>query len=152
MYDNLLLYTLKIILLWNAGLLLIVLATIFIGFFIRKKINFNKLLINCMIIAVCILIEFSFLAIPRIVDINSQNYIVVDNATMSLTAMNDFDGSLFVFGIGKVTDENGKKTTVTGTELLELPTNSNAHQKLSGKITYSKYSHQILDFTENGEE
>ncbi|OLA48443.1 MAG: hypothetical protein BHW39_01120 [Firmicutes bacterium CAG:552_39_19] len=147
-YNNVLLFVLKTVAIGNSILLGIILLTVIVSIILKNKIDFKKIISVCATLFICVLAEFSFFSIPRLIDIKEQNYITIENASIDLEAMNDYDGSFLVYGLGSVKDSDGNSLTLTGTELINLPTDSSPHQVLNGTIVYAKYSKQIVDFQE----
>lgn len=148
-YDNVILYVLKLVIVGNAILFGIILLAIVISLIFKNKLNYKKIINVCLTILLCGIAEFSFFTIPRVIDIKKQDYIVIENATITINAMNEYDGSFLVYGIGKVKDTNGDSITLTGTELIGLPTDESSEQVLKGTIIYGKNSKQIVSFSEN---
>lgn len=147
-YNNVLVFVLKTVVIGNSVLLGIILLVAIVSIILKSKINFKKYISVCVTLSICIFVEFSFFSIPRLIDIKEQSYITIENASITLEAMNDYDGSFLVYGIGIVKDSNGNSLTLTGTELIYLPTDSSSHQVLNGTIVYAKHSKQIVDFKE----
>ena len=147
-YNNVLLFVLKTVVIGNSVLLGIILLVVIVSIILKNKIDFKRIISVCSILFICILAEFSFFSIPRLIDIKEQNYITIENASIELEAMNEYDGSFLVYGLGKVKDANGNSVTLKGTELINLPTDSSPHQVLNGTIVYAKHSKQIVDFQE----
>ena len=145
-YKNLLMVVLTQVTILNAIILGALLLTVIISAIFKNKLNFKRIASSCVVIIVCIIIEFSFFAVPRIIDIKEQDYIVCENSSISIEAMNKYDGSFLVYGIGKVKLESGKSITVTGTAFVDLPTDSSAYQVFNGTVVYAKHSKQIVDF------
>ena len=145
-YKNLLIVVLTQVTILNAIILGVLLLTVIISAIFKNKLNFKKIASNCVVIIVCIIIEFTFFAVPRLIDIKEQDYIVCKNSSISIEAMNKYDGSFLVYGIGKIKLEDGKSITVTGTEFVDLPTDSSSYQVFYGTIVYAKRSKQIVDF------
>lgn len=145
-YKNLLMVVLTQVTILNAIILGALLLTVIISAIFKNKLNFKRIASSCVVIIVCIIIEFSFFAVPRIIDIKEQDYIVCENSSISIEAMNKYDGSFLVYGIGKIKLESGKSITVTGTAFVDLPTDSSAYQVFNGTVVYAKHSKQIVDF------
>lgn len=146
MYSELLIYMLKFIAISNLVLIGIILFVILVAYIFKRNIDFKKTRNTCCIIILCIFIECAVFAVPKIIDIKKEQYISVENVTLSIEAMNEYDGSFLVYGIGNVKTPDGEQFNVTGTWLIDLPTDDSSHQEFTGTIVYAKYSKQILDF------
>lgn len=145
-YDNIILFVLKTVIIGNAILFGIIISVLIVSNIFKNKLNYKKINNVCLTLLICGLIEFSFFAIPRLIDLKTHDYVVLNDASISVSAMNEFDGSFLVYGIGQVKDSDGNSITLTGTELINLPTNDSPHQVLRGTVVYGKYSKQIVDY------
>ena len=146
-YDAVMLHVLKTLFLGYGTYIGIVLTVLFIAFLFRKKIKFEKVRNVCLVIIGCMAFVLAFLSIPRIIDMSKDQYIVLENVTMSVDTMNEYDGSLMVFGFGKVKDKDGNSITLTGERFIDLPeTDAGPHHEFRGTVVYGKCSKQIVDF------
>ena len=127
----------------------IALLAFFIAFLFKKKINYKKVKIACLVIIGCIIFHLLYLAVPRIVDMRQEQYIVIEDATLSIESENSSGGSRFVHGLGQVKEKSGDSITLTGIYLIDLPTDDRPYQKLNGTVVYAKYSRQIVYYKEN---
>lgn len=127
----------------------IVLLVLLIAFLFKKKINYKKVKIACLVIIGCIIFHLLFLAVPRIVDMRQDQYIVIEDATMLTETMNSIDGSFAVYGLGYVKEKSGDSITLTGIYLIDLPSDDRPYQEFNGTFVYAKYSRQIVYYKEN---
>ena len=137
---------LKFYIISNLVLVSILLFVIFIAYIFKRKIDFKKISNTCCVIILCILGECAVFTFPKIIDLRKEEYISIANVTLSIETMNEYDGSFLVYGIGNVKTPDGEQFNVTGTWLIDLPTDSSPYQEFKGTIVYAKYSKQILDF------
>ncbi len=127
----------------------IVLLVLFIAFLFKKKINYKKVKIACLVIIGYLIFHLLYLAVPRIVDMRQDQYIVIEDATMSIESMNSTGGSNLVYGMSQVKEKSGDSITLTGIYLIDLPKDDRPYQELNGTIVYAKYSRQIVYYKEN---
>lgn len=125
----------------------IISVIILIGFLLRKKIDFKKTRNICCGLIALLTVLIMCLTVPKIIDLSKKDYIVVENATMTVVTPNQFDGSLLELGQGYVTDNNSNSITVNGIAMIDLPeTDDQSSHSYKGTIVYAKRSKQILDF------
>ena len=119
-----------------------------IAFLLREKIDFKKTRNICLGVIALITVLVLCLTVPRIIDLSQKDYIVVENATMTVVTPNQYDGSLIELGQGYVVDNNSTSITVKGVSMIELPeTDDKSSHTYEGTVVYAKRSKQILNFT-----
>lgn len=125
----------------------IFLLILLIAFLLREKIDFKKTRNICIgVIALITVLELYF-TVPRMIDLNSKDYIVLENVTMTVETPNEYDGSLLEMGEGVVIDRDSNSITVKGIAMVTLPeSDTNPSHTYKGTVVYAKRSKQILDF------
>lgn len=99
---------------------------------------------------VVIVTECCILTIPRLIDINTQSYIVIDNADLDITATQSAyaDGSVTFYGMGYVIEPDGNSHFIQGLNFFDLSLIDQT--KLgNGRAVYAKYSRQLTSFDQN---
>lgn len=125
----------------------IFLLIMLIAFFLREKIDFKKIRNICLgVVALITVLELCF-TVPRIIDLKSKDYIVLENVTMTVVTPNQYDGSMLELGEGYVIDQDANSITVKGIAMIDLPdTDDKPSHTYEGTVIYAKRSKQILEF------
>lgn len=125
----------------------IFLAIMLIAFLLRKKFDFKKIRNVCCGAIALVTVLIMCLTVPKMVDLSKKDYIVIENATMTVVTPNQYDGSLLELGQGYVIDNNANSITVKGIAMIDLPeTDDKSSHSYRGTIVYAKRSKQILNF------
>lgn len=146
-YSDFLKETLFIILKTNAVFFSTVVLGLIITFVFRKKINSKKIQNILISILVVIVTECCILTIPRLIDINTQSYIVIENAELDITSTQSAyaDGSVTFYGIGYIIEPNGNSHIIVGLNFFDLSLIDQTKLE-NGRVVYAKYSRQLVSF------
>lgn len=131
----------------NLVIIGVLLLIALIGFLFRKRFEkLSKMLKPLLIIISLIVFECGILIIPRIYDIKQQSFVVVENGSFYLDATNSTfeDGSIMLYGVGRVKDEFGKETMVLGVNFFDL-TNINSYNQYNATVVYAEHSRQVVE-------
>ena len=123
------------------------LLIMFIAFLLREKTDFKKIRNVCLGVVALITVLELCLTVPRMIDLNNKDYIVLENVTMTVVTPNQYDGSLIELGEGYVIDNDSNSITVKGIAMIDLPeTDEKSSHTYEGTVVYAKRSKQILGF------
>lgn len=149
-YSDFLKETLFIILKTNGVFFSTVVLGLIITFVLRKKVDTKKIQNILISVLVVIVTECCILTIPRIIDINTQSYIVIENADLEITATQSAyaDGSVTFYGIGYIIEPNGNSHIIVGLNFFDLSLIDQAKLE-DGQAVYAKYSRQLISFEHN---
>ena len=131
----------------NLVIIGVLLLIALIGFLFRKRFEkLSRMLKPLLIIIFLIVFECGILIIPRIYDIKQQSFVVVENGSFYLDATNSTyeDGSIMLYGVGRVKDEFGKETMVLGVNFFDL-TNINSYNQYNATVVYAEHSRQVVE-------
>lgn len=118
-----------------------------IAFLFREKVDFKKIRNVCLGVIALITVLELYVAVPRMLDLNSKDYIVLENVTMIVETPNQYDGSQIEMGVGQVFDSDSNNIRVTGMAMINLPeSDTKPSHTYEGTVVYAKRSKQILDF------
>lgn len=149
-YSDFLKETLFTILKTNMVFFSAIVLGLIIAFILRKKFNTKKIQNILITFLVVIVTECCILTIPRLIDINTQSYIVIENAELDITATQSAypDGSVTFYGVGYVIDPDGNSHFIVGLNFFDLSLIDETKLK-NGQAVYAKYSRQLISFEHN---
>ena len=131
----------------NLVIIGVLLLIALIGFLFRKRFEKLSKMLKPLLIIICLIVfECGILIIPRIYDIKQQSFVVVENGSFYLEATNSTyeDGSIMLYGVGRVKDEFGKETMVLGVNFFDL-TNINSYNHYNATVVYAEHSRQVVE-------
>lgn len=131
----------------NLVIIGVLLLIALIGFLFRKRFEKLSKMLKPLLIIICLIVfECGILIIPRIYDIKQQSFVVVENGSFYLEATNSTyeDGSIMLYGVGRVKDEFGKETMVLGVNFFDL-TNINSYNQYNATVVYAEHSRQVVE-------
>lgn len=131
----------------NLVIIGVLLLIALIGFLFRKRFEKLSKMLKPLLIFICLIVfECGILIIPRIYDIKQQSFVVVENGSFYLEATNSTyeDGSIMLYGVGRVKDEFGKETMVLGVNFFDL-TNINSYNQYNATVVYAEHSRQVVE-------
>lgn len=131
----------------NLVIIGVLLLIALIGFLFRKRFEKLSKMLKPLLIIICLIVfECGILIIPRIYDIKQQSFVVVENGSFYLEATNSTyeDGSIMLYGVGRVRDEFGKETMVLGVNFFDL-TNINSYNQYNATVVYAEHSRQVVE-------
>lgn len=131
----------------NLVIIGVLLLIALIGFLFRKRFEKLSKMLKPLLIIICLIVfECGILIIPRIYDIKQQSFVVVENESFYLEATNSTyeDGSIMLYGVGRVKDEFGKETMVLGVNFFDL-TNINSYNQYNATVVYAEHSRQVVE-------
>ena len=131
----------------NLVIIGVLLLIALIGFLFRKRFEKLSKMLKPLLIIICLIVfECGILIIPRIYDIKQQSFVVVGNGSFYLEATNSTyeDGSIMLYGVGRVKDEFGKETIVLGVNFFDL-TNINSYNQYNATVVYAEHSRQVVE-------
>lgn len=131
----------------NLVIIGVLLLIALIGFLFRKRFEKLSKMLKPLLIIICLIVfECGILIIPRIYDIKQQSFVVVGNGSFYLEATNSTyeDGSIMLYGVGRVKDEFGKETMVLGVNFFDL-TNINSYNQYNATVVYAEHSRQVVE-------
>lgn len=131
----------------NLVIIGVLLLIALIGFLFRKRFEKLSKMLKPLLIIICLIVfECGILIIPRIYDIKQQSFVVVENGSFYLDATNSTyeDGSIMLYGVGRVKDEFGKETMVLGVNFFDL-TNINSYNQYNATVVYAEHSRQVVE-------
>lgn len=150
-YKEVLTYTIgmitKIYLVYGSVLMLAFIVSVII----KNKLNTKKVYRTLLVFFICTLISYAILVIPRLIDLRTDSYVQVKDATLIIDETNTISkssGSIMFFGYGDVLSTEGDSVDVVGINFFELPS-SDPYVKYVGDIVYAKYSRQIIAIENN---
>lgn len=166
-YTDILKYTLEIITYTNlafvaGGFLIFLLFRLLHHFFGQKMFDttwlkrLSELGLVCIAIAVA---EYALLAVPRVIDIQKQSFVTVENAEFYVDDTEN--GSEIFYGTAKVVTPDGKAPDVLGINFFDLaplhldeisPFDKDI-PRYHGTAVYARHSRQMIRFvTEDGQD
>lgn len=131
----------------NLVIIGVLLLIALIEFLFRKRFEKLSKMLKPLLIIICLIVfECGILIIPRIYDIKQQSFVVVENGSFYLEATNSTyeDGSIMLYGVGRVKDEFGKETMVLGVNFFDL-TNINSYNQYNATVVYAEHSRQVVE-------
>ena len=122
----------------------LVYATIFVVILVFSLIFKRKKVRNAMLIfLLCTIVVYSILVVPRFIDLHSNSFIKIENATIERDDFYNFNSDNLFFGHANIFAADGRTIAVSGIDLFELPSTDELEQ-FYGDIVYAKRSRQLI--------
>lgn len=138
-YRDILIYTISAI-----SKIYLVYVAVLVSLLVLSLIIKKRKLRNAMLIFLaCTIVVYAILVVPRFIDLHSNSFIKVENATIERDDYYNFSTDNLFFGHGNIFQVDGKTIEVSGTDLFEFPPTDEL-EEFYGDIVYAKRSHQLI--------
>ena len=138
-YTDILLYTIS-----SISKIYLAYASVFVCLLVLSLIMKKRKMRNAMLIfLLCTIVVYSILVVPRFIDLHSNSFIKIENATIERDDFYNFNSDNLFFGHANIFQPDGKTIEVSGTDFFEFPPTDEL-EEFYGDIVYAKRSHQLI--------
>lgn len=111
---------------------------------LRNKFNLKRVRNALSVILICICLSAGVVLIPRLIDLNQNSYITIEDGRLSVGSTNSTSsgGSIMFYGYADAFSADGNSIKLVGINFFEL--SSNPYEEYYGDIVYAKYSRQLI--------
>lgn len=111
---------------------------------LKKRFKLKKIITLLTVVVICICLSASLVLVPRVIDLNKNAYIIVEDGKLLIDETNVLknSGSIMFYGYADVFYPDGNSVKIFGVNFFEL--SQNPYEEYHGDIVYTKYSRQLI--------
>lgn len=145
-YRDTLAYVIGVIAKSYAVIILINLSALIVSVVLKNKFNLKKIRVALSVILICVCLSASVVLIPRLIDLNQNAFITIEDGKLSVGSTNSTGsgGSIMFYGYADAFSADGNSIKLTGINFFELPLSPDPNQEYFGDIVYAEHSRQLI--------